>query len=248
MSDNIYNLPWLQRQEVKRQKAYRKDDMNEVQHYERKIRNRHPNHVLQPLSKVGPITMTPVGQPSSVPIVRHGFGIVPQPMMAPVQQHVVVQQPAQMSAFAAPAYPAVPAYGTPPSYNIPPPAPPMAPPAYVPPSAPPVHQPGAQPSRNVNVKISYGGYPQIQQTTVQEQTCPKCKGHGGWGSFGACRAGTIHYKQPCPCCGGRCVTYRVKQCYACQGKGSVGTFGPCEPHDIHRKGNCTTCQGAGYMV
>jgi len=82
-------------------------------------------------------------------------------------------------------------------------------------------------------------------------TCPKCKGQGGWGTFGPCPVGSIHYKRPCMLCGGQCnlpIGANANSCGACQSMGGMGTFGPCEVGSVHYKSDCSTCCGKGYSL
>jgi len=79
-------------------------------------------------------------------------------------------------------------------------------------------------------------------------SCPCCKGLGGFGSFGPVRIGDMHYKRACHCCGGTCnVAQAMVQCPKCAGKGGRGAFGPCDIGDVNFKGPCPTCGGKGYL-
>merc|ERR1712096_562467 len=112
---DVYRLPWLQRQEVKRQKAFKKGDRSEVLHYERKIANRYPQHKLIKLVKGGPIIVPPI-QPRvimlqqamvvshvspvySYTLVQPMVAVAPQPQFAqPAPPVALNTQTAQTSA------------------------------------------------------------------------------------------------------------------------------------------------------
>lgn len=70
----------------------------------------------------------------------------------------------------------------------------------------------------------------------------------GWGTFGACKIGSFHYKKPCPTCNGQMKTNRTRMCTHCNGLGGLGTFGPCEPGSVHFKLLCNVCQGYCYLA
>eukprot|EP01123_Difflugia_compressa_P015944 TRINITY_DN935_c0_g1_i1.p1 TRINITY_DN935_c0_g1~~TRINITY_DN935_c0_g1_i1.p1 ORF type:complete len:393 (+),score=76.36 TRINITY_DN935_c0_g1_i1:38-1216(+) len=81
--------------------------------------------------------------------------------------------------------------------------------------------------------------------------CPKCNGKGGYGTFGPCPVGSVHYKRACPLCNSSCKIpqgFKADKCSACQSKGGQGTFGACELESVHCKGPCTICSGAGYFL
>jgi len=79
------------------------------------------------------------------------------------------------------------------------------------------------------------------------QSCPSCKGKGGYGPFGYCERKDIHYKNQCNTCNGAGqVDGFPTRCDSCQGKGASGTFGPCTPWDIHKKSVCNFCNGRGF--
>jgi hypothetical protein len=46
----------------------------------------------------------------------------------------------------------------------------------------------------------------------------KCRGEGGWGTFGACGRFDMHYKRPCPACkGDKSLPFRHYDCPKCRG-------------------------------
>lgn len=78
--------------------------------------------------------------------------------------------------------------------------------------------------------------------------CRLCSGQGSFGAFGACGAGDMHRRGPCPCCQGSTRTNYNVACPPCKGQGGVGAFGPCLPFDTHYKGACRACEGRGYHL
>lgn len=59
--------------------------------------------------------------------------------------------------------------------------------------------------------------------------------------------GSMHYKNPCPCCKGKMKTHRQKKCTQCNGLGGLGTFGACEIGSVHFKQLCNVCNGRCYL-
>ena len=89
----------------------------------------------------------------------------------------------------------------------------------------------------------------IIKNVVNMVICPKCKGQGYWGTFGACTQGSIHKKIACPCCNGTTrIQSNRQQCFQCKGMGFMGTFGACEWNSIHKKGVCMNCRGKCYII
>merc|ERR1712098_663239 len=85
-------LPWLPRQEVKRQLAFHKGDLSNVLHYETKIHRVCPNHKLIPLRRGQPIVVpAPRVRQFAVPVVVVQARVA-QPVQYPAGMRPVFEQ------------------------------------------------------------------------------------------------------------------------------------------------------------
>jgi hypothetical protein len=77
--------------------------------------------------------------------------------------------------------------------------------------------------------------------------CPSCSGKGGYGAFGYCGQGDVHYRGTCNTChGSSYISGTPQRCVPCDGKGHIGAFGPCTIWDVHKRSTCNACGGKGY--
>jgi hypothetical protein len=89
-----------------------------------------------------------------------------------------------------------------------------------------------------------------QQEPLENQPlvpCPKCKGNGGIGDFGApIDVADKNCKEKCPTCDGQKLTKRTRPCAECRALGGMGQFGPCDKTSIFYQRPCFACSGKCY--